>query len=80
MGQAGTTTDDTGNPRPDRRQKEIFLDALAESSNVAASARAAGVSGKRLYPILKGRLTAADRAFLFVSLCEPILGHRHGRR
>lgn len=45
MGQAGTTTDDTGNPRPDRRQKEIFLDALAESSNVAASARAARLCG-----------------------------------
>ncbi|WP_282945933.1 MULTISPECIES: hypothetical protein [unclassified Sphingopyxis] len=49
MGQAGTTTDDTGNPRPDRRQKEIFLDALAESSNVAASARAAGVSANAMY-------------------------------
>lgn len=49
MGRAGTATDDSGNPRPDRRQKDIFLEALAESSNVAASARAAGVSANAMY-------------------------------
>ena len=68
MGQAGTTTDDSGNPRPDRRQKEIFLDALAESSNVAASARAAGVSANAMYR--ERRRNAGFAARWHEALCE----------
>src|SRR3546814_8932107 len=38
-----------GKARPSGRQMDIFLDALAASSNVAASARAAGISGNAMY-------------------------------
>ena len=38
-----------GNVRPDRAQMDIFLDALAETSNVAASARAADVPANAMY-------------------------------
>lgn len=35
--------------RPGQRQMDLFLDALAESSNVSASARAAGLSANAMY-------------------------------
>lgn len=49
MGQIRKAATDPGNARPDRRQMDVFLDALAESSNVAASARAAGISANAMY-------------------------------
>lgn len=49
MGQRDKGAGTRGNARPARRQMDIFLDALAESSNVAASARAAGVSANAMY-------------------------------
>src|SRR3546814_5134953 len=48
MGRTGKVADGSGNTRPGRRQMDIFLDALAESSNVAASARAADRKSTRL--------------------------------
>src|SRR3546814_3132954 len=49
MGRTGKVADGSGNKRPRRRQMDIFLDALAESSNVAASARAADYAANALY-------------------------------
>ncbi len=40
---------DTRSVRPGAAQMTQFLEALAESSNVAASARAAGVTGNAMY-------------------------------
>ena len=68
MGQTGTAAGGAGNARPDRRQKEIFLDALAESSNVAASARAAGVSANAMYR--ERRRNAGFAARWHEALCE----------
>ena len=48
MGRIGKAAEG-GKARPSGRQMDIFLDALAESSNVAASARAAGVSANAMY-------------------------------
>src|SRR3546814_20106920 len=49
MGRTGKVADGSGNTRPGRRQMDIFLDALAESSNVAASARAADIAANAMY-------------------------------
>lgn len=49
MRKIGKTVDGAGNARPERRQMDVFLDALAESSNVAASARTAGISANAMY-------------------------------
>ena len=49
MGRTGEAADGSSNARPGRRQMDIFLDALAGSSNVAASARAAGISANAMY-------------------------------
>src|SRR3546814_2494666 len=38
-----------GKARPSGRQMDIFLDALAASSNGAAAARAAGIAGNAMY-------------------------------
>ena len=48
MGRTGTA-EGSNNARPGRRQMDIFLEALAESSNVAASARVAGISANAMY-------------------------------
>src|SRR3546814_21162550 len=50
MGRTGKVADGSGNTRPGRRQMDIFLDALAESSNVAASARPADIAAQAMYP------------------------------
>lgn len=57
-----------GAARPDRRQMDLFLDALAETSNVAASARAAGVSGNAMYR--ERRRNAGFAARWHGALCE----------
>ena len=50
MAQIGkAATHDARSVRPGAAQMTQFLEALAESSNVAASARAAGVSGDAMY-------------------------------
>ena len=49
MAQIGKAADGAGDARPGRQQMDIFLDALAESSNVAASARATGISANAMY-------------------------------
>src|SRR3546814_11683070 len=49
MGRTDKVADGSGNTRPGRRQMDIFLDALAESSNVAASARAADIAANAMY-------------------------------
>lgn len=54
--------------RPDRKQMDIFLDALAESSNVAASARAAGISANAMYR--ERRRNAGLAARWHEALCE----------
>lgn len=68
MGQTGTGAGGAGNARPDRRAMDIFLDALAESSNVAASARAAGVSANAMYR--ERRRNAGFAARWHEALCE----------
>lgn len=68
MGQTDAAADSIGNARPDRRQLDIFLDALAESSNVAASARAAGVSANAMYR--ERRRNAGFAARWHEALCE----------
>lgn len=57
-----------GCARPDRRQMDAFLDALAATSNVAASARAAGASGNAMYR--ERRRNAAFAARWHEALCE----------
>ncbi len=57
-----------GTARPDRRQMDVFLDALAESSNVAASARAAGLAANAMYR--ERRRNAGFAARWHEALCE----------
>jgi len=54
--------------RPDRAQMDVFLDELAASSNVAASARAAGVSANAMYRERR-RNTALSKRW-HEALCE----------
>ncbi|WP_428628715.1 hypothetical protein [Sphingopyxis sp.] len=54
--------------RPTRGQLSSFLEALAETSNVAASARAAGVSGNAMYR--ERRRNAGFAARWHEALCE----------
>lgn len=54
--------------RPDRRQKEVFVEHLAETSNVAASARAAGVPANAMYR--ERRRHAEFAARWHEALCE----------
>ena len=68
MGQAGKTAGGTGDARPGRRQQDLFLEALAESSNVAASARTAGVSANAMYR--ERRRNSAFAARWHEALCE----------
>ena len=68
MGQIGKAADGAGKARPDRRQMDIFLDALAESSNVAASARAAAISANAMYR--ERRRNAGFAARWHEALCE----------
>lgn len=68
MGRIGKAADGAGNARPDRGQMDIFLDALAESSNVAASARAAGISANAMYR--ERRRNAGFAARWHEALCE----------
>ncbi len=68
MGQAGKAVDGAGKARPDRRQMDIFLESLAESSNVAASARVAGVSATAMYR--ERRRNARFAARWHEALCE----------
>lgn len=68
MDRKAKTAEGAGNTRPDRRQMDIFLDALAESSNVAASARAAGISGNAMYR--ERRRNAGFAARWHAALCE----------
>jgi hypothetical protein len=44
-----TATRKARGARPGRAQMDMFLEALAETSNVAASARAAGATGNAMY-------------------------------
>ncbi len=68
MGQAGKAVDGAGKARPDRRQMDIFLESLAESSNVAASARVAGISATAMYR--ERRRNAGFAARWHEALCE----------
>jgi len=45
----GDTSKAPARARPDRAQMDVFLEALAESSNVAASARKAGIGSDAMY-------------------------------
>ena len=54
--------------RPTRGQLSSFLEALAETSNVAASARAAGVTGNAMYR--ERRRNAGFAARWHAALCE----------
>src|SRR3546814_9230368 len=54
--------------RPGRAQMDVFLDELAASSNVAASARAAGVSANAMYR--ERRRNAAFAKRWLAALCE----------
>jgi len=54
--------------RPDRAQMDVFLDELAASSNVAASARAAGVSTNAMYRERRRNVAFAKR--WHEALCE----------
>lgn len=49
MGRTGKKAGGSENTRPGRRQMGIFLVVLAETSNVAASARAAGLPANAMY-------------------------------
>lgn len=59
---------DTRGVRPSAAQMTQFLEALAESSNVAASARAAGVTGNAMYR--ERRRNAGFAARWHEALCE----------
>lgn len=69
MAQIGkTATRNARSVRPGAAQMTQFLEALAESSNVAASARAAGVSGNAMYR--ERRRNAGFAARWHEALCE----------
>ncbi|MDT7529420.1 hypothetical protein OVY29_12165 [Sphingopyxis sp. SE2] len=68
MGRTGKVADGSGNARPGRRQMDVFLDALAESSNVAASARKAGISANAMY--CERRRNPGFAARWHAALCE----------
>lgn len=69
MAQIGkTVSTDARGARPGRAQMSMFLEALAETSNVAASARAAGVTGNAMYR--ERRRNAAFAARWHAALCE----------
>lgn len=68
MGRTGKVADGSGNARPGRRQMDIFLEALAESSNVAASARAAGLPANAMYR--ERRRNPGFAARWHAALCE----------
>lgn len=69
MAQIGkAATRDARGVRPGAAQMTQFLEALAESSNVAASARAAGVSGDAMYR--ERRRNAGFAARWHEALCE----------
>ncbi|HEX2811389.1 MAG TPA: hypothetical protein VHO04_01805 [Sphingopyxis sp.] len=68
MGRIGKGKGGCGAARPDRRQMDVFLDALAESSNVAASARAAGIAANAMYR--ERRRNAGFAARWHEALCE----------
>jgi hypothetical protein len=69
MAQIGkAATRDARSVRPGAAQMTQFLEALAESSNVAASARAAGVSGDAMYR--ERRRNAGFAARWHEALCE----------
>ncbi|MFZ5724963.1 MAG: hypothetical protein ACOY4C_00985 [Pseudomonadota bacterium] len=57
-----------GKARPDRAQMDIFLEALAESSNVAASARKAGIGADAMYR--ERRRNSGFAARWHEALCE----------
>ena len=61
-------TGDARSVRPGAAQMTQFLEALAESSNVAASARAAGVTGNAMYR--ERRRNTAFAARWHEALCE----------
>ncbi|HET6537542.1 MAG TPA: hypothetical protein VFG34_05430 [Sphingopyxis sp.] len=54
--------------RPGKRQVDLFLDALAETSNVTASARAAGMAASAFYRERRRSADFADR--WHDALCE----------
>ena len=69
MAQIGkAATRDTRSVRPGAAQMTQFLESLAESSNVAASARAAGVTGNAMYR--ERRRNAGFAARWHEALCE----------
>ena len=69
MAQIGkAATHDARSVRPGAAQMTQFLESLAESSNVAASARAAGVSGNAMYR--ERRRNDAFAARWHEALCE----------
>lgn len=69
MAQIGkAATRDARSVRPGATQMTQFLEALAESSNVAASARAAGMSGNAMYR--ERRRNAGFAARWNEALCE----------
>ena len=69
MAQIGkTATRDARSVRPGAAQMTQFLESLAESSNVAASARAAGVTGNAMYR--ERRRNAGFAARWHEALCE----------
>ncbi|MFN4357921.1 hypothetical protein [Sphingopyxis alaskensis] len=57
-----------GRARPGRAQMDIFLEALAESSNVAASARKAGIGADAMYR--ERRRNSGFAARWQAALCE----------
>lgn len=64
----GAKTGDSKATRPGQRQMDLFLDALAESSNVSASARAAGLPANAMYR--ERRRNARFAARWHEALCE----------
>lgn len=68
MGRTDKVADGSANARPGRRQMDVFLDALAESSNVAASARKAGISANAMYR--ERRRNPGFAARWHAALCE----------
>src|SRR3546814_14795571 len=70
MGRTGKVADGSGNTRPGRRQMDIFLDALAESSHVAASARAADIAANAMYR--ERRRNPGFAARWHEALCEGV--------
>ena len=69
MAQIGkAATRDARSVRPGAAQMTQFLESLAESSNVAASARAAGVTGNAMYR--ERRRNAGFAARWHEALCE----------